>query len=259
MATATELEEYLAEIRREVCSHCVEKPPGGPPCAPLGKVCGIELHLPQLIESIHKVHSPFIGPYLDHNRAEVCSKCAFLHSSVCPCPMDYLAVLLAEAVETVDARRPRPDDLRQLAEQPGEGATVAEAYEAASGRWSGCDWPTEFGLTGLNLENETPQAARARAEELAGSPAGKDWAAASQWLGCVERYAAQAEARAAAAIKAAAAGEWGEALDNAEWAWSLEFITGRPFRRAGPLTWQAFRDAMKKGYLAHTARKPLNW
>jgi hypothetical protein len=27
-----------------------------------------------------------------------------LHSSICPCPMDYLAVLLVQAVENVDAR-----------------------------------------------------------------------------------------------------------------------------------------------------------
>ena len=105
MVTEAETSEYLDEIRREVCSRCVERPPGGPPCAPLGKDCGIELHLPELIESIRQVHSPGIAPYLDHNRAGICSHCAFLHSSICPCPMDYLSVLLVEAVETVDQRR----------------------------------------------------------------------------------------------------------------------------------------------------------
>lgn len=43
-------EEYLAEIRAEVCNCCIEKPPGGPPCLPLGKRCGIERHLPQIVE-----------------------------------------------------------------------------------------------------------------------------------------------------------------------------------------------------------------
>jgi len=96
--------EYLDEIRKQVCSRCVERPPGGPPCLPLGKQCGVELHLPQIIESIRRVHSPMLQPYLDRNRCEVCQKCAHLHSSICPCPMDYLAELLVEAVETVDER-----------------------------------------------------------------------------------------------------------------------------------------------------------
>src|ERR1700694_3609911 len=88
MVADTELTEYLDEIRAHVCSRCVERPPGGPPCAPLGKDCGIEMYLPQLVDSIHAVQSQRIDPYLAHNRMEICSHCAFLHSSICPCPMD---------------------------------------------------------------------------------------------------------------------------------------------------------------------------
>lgn len=102
---AAALAEYLDEIRSYVCSRCVERPPGGPPCAPLGKQCGIELHLPELINAIRAVDSPGIGPYLAHNRQTICTTCPHLHSSICPCPMDYLAVLLVEAVESVDERR----------------------------------------------------------------------------------------------------------------------------------------------------------
>ena len=105
MVEETELADYLDEIRREVCSRCVERPPGGPPCAPLGKECGIELHLPELIDAVHKVRSDSIVPYLLNNRHKICEQCALLHSSVCPCPMDYLSVLLVEAVEAVDRRR----------------------------------------------------------------------------------------------------------------------------------------------------------
>src|SRR5476649_1823904 len=105
MVTQVALDEYLAEIRDEVCSRCVERPPGGPPCVPLGKVCGVELHLEDLIDSIHQVRSNRIQPYLDHNRHGICENCAFLHSSVCPCPMDSLALLVVQAVETVDERR----------------------------------------------------------------------------------------------------------------------------------------------------------
>jgi hypothetical protein len=105
MLTEAELSEYLDEIRRQVCSRCIERPPGGPPCAPLGKQCGVEVHLPQLIEAIHEVRSGLIEPYLGNNRRKICEHCAALHSDLCPCPMDYLAVLVVQAVETVDKRR----------------------------------------------------------------------------------------------------------------------------------------------------------
>jgi hypothetical protein len=99
-----ELQEYLDEIRAQVCSRCVERPPGGPPCAPLGKQCGIELHLPELLNSIRSVKSDRIAPYLESDRKHVCEQCLFHESSICPCPMDYLAVLLVQAVETVADR-----------------------------------------------------------------------------------------------------------------------------------------------------------
>lgn len=94
--------EYLAAIRDYVCSRCVERPAGGPPCLPLGKVCGIELHLPELLDSIHRCSSPRINLYLDETRKSVCSTCPHHGGEQCPCPMDTLAVLLVEAVEEVD-------------------------------------------------------------------------------------------------------------------------------------------------------------
>jgi hypothetical protein len=105
MGTQAELGEYLDEIRREVCSRCIEQPPGGPPCAPLGKQCGVEMHLPQLIDAVREVRSACIEPYLCNNRQKICEHCTYLHSSICPCPMDYLSVLLVGAVETVEQRR----------------------------------------------------------------------------------------------------------------------------------------------------------
>jgi ribosomal protein L40E len=104
MLTEPEIQEYLDEIRKQVCSRCVERPPGGPPCAPLGKECGIETHLQQLIEAIHEVKSWSIKPYLDHNQEKICRHCELLNTDVCPCPLHYLAVLIVEAVETVDER-----------------------------------------------------------------------------------------------------------------------------------------------------------
>lgn len=104
MNAAPEMTEYLEEIRKEVCSRCVERPPGGPPCAPLGKVCGIELHLPEIVRAIREVQSGWLEDYLENDRAKVCSHCPHRHTDICPCPMDYLGALLVEAVEAVDRR-----------------------------------------------------------------------------------------------------------------------------------------------------------
>jgi hypothetical protein len=105
MLTETELAEYMREIRREVCSYCIEHPPGGPPCAPRGKWCGIEFYLPELIEAIHEVRSEWILPYMLNNRRRVCEHCPRGGSDWCPCPVDSLAPLLVGAVKAVDERR----------------------------------------------------------------------------------------------------------------------------------------------------------
>jgi hypothetical protein len=63
------------------------------------------MHLPQIVDAIHEVRSDWIEPYLEKNRERICETCAFWGSDICPCPMDYLAVLLVQAVETVDKRR----------------------------------------------------------------------------------------------------------------------------------------------------------
>lgn len=105
MSAATDYEEYMAEIRQQVCSHCIERLPGGPPCEPLGKRCGIELHLPQLIDVVHGVHSVKIDPYQDNFHDQICTFCANKPTSQCPCPLDYLLTLAVRAIETVDQRR----------------------------------------------------------------------------------------------------------------------------------------------------------
>jgi hypothetical protein len=71
----------------------------------LGKNCGVELHLHELINSIHDIKSGSIAPYLEHNHQKICRFCDFLLTDICPCPLRYLAVLIAEAVEAVDERR----------------------------------------------------------------------------------------------------------------------------------------------------------
>lgn len=111
--------DYLTAIRDYVCSRCVERPAGGPPCLPLGKVCGVELHLPELIDAIHRCNSPYIGPYLAETHETICERCAYHGGDQCPCPMDTLALLLVEAVEEVDRQFAARNFERELEETGG--------------------------------------------------------------------------------------------------------------------------------------------
>jgi hypothetical protein len=104
MYTDGELVEYLAEIRENVCSRCIERPPGGPPCAPLGKRCGIELHLPEIVKIVQAGESARIDPYIERLHSDICAHCPNQPTSQCPCPLEYLLLLTVEAVETVDRR-----------------------------------------------------------------------------------------------------------------------------------------------------------
>ena len=102
MVTQVMLDEYLTELRNRVCSRCIERPPGGPPCEPLGKRCGIETHLEELVALAHASSSSCIDPYATHLHDDVCAVCALRTTRHCPCPLDYLLPLAIEAVEAVD-------------------------------------------------------------------------------------------------------------------------------------------------------------
>lgn len=249
MITEAEREEYLAEIRRQVCSQCKERPPGGPPCAPLGKPCGVELYLPELIEAIHEVQGELIEPYRQSKQRLVCSRCAYLNSDACPCPMDYWFVPILHAVEMVDQRRQHHARGHQLvAALPAQGhpdlTAVARAYEEAVGTWTGCDWTTRFGNNDLDLNGWTAAEAESMAVESTDPEEVEDWTAAAAWLVQIEKNAGQAEAQAALAVAAANAEEWTEALEHARRALLLEFASGRPLWNSGPLTWQGLWNAI---------------
>jgi hypothetical protein len=58
-----------------------------------------------LLAAIHEVESDSIEPYLDNIHRRVCSSCERSGSEECPCPLDYLLVLLVQAIEGVDQRK----------------------------------------------------------------------------------------------------------------------------------------------------------
>jgi hypothetical protein len=99
------LNEYADALRAGVCSHCIERLPNGPPCGPLGKGCGIELHLAELVTMCHNTDSRLIDPYIELLHEAICPTCALRHSDDCPCPLDYLLQLAIEAIESTEALR----------------------------------------------------------------------------------------------------------------------------------------------------------
>lgn len=104
MYEGTDLQDYMAEIREQVCSHCIERPPGGPPCQPLGKRCGVEVNLRELVQAVHQEHSNWMEPYIKRFHEDVCAHCLNRPTSQCPCALDYLLLLAVEAIEAVDER-----------------------------------------------------------------------------------------------------------------------------------------------------------
>jgi len=104
MCKLLEFDSYMTAIREEVCSRCIERLLAAPPCEPMGKNCGIELHLPKLVEICHTTDSCLIDPYVDRFHEEICAACDVRPTRQCPCPLDYLLPLAIEAVEAVDKR-----------------------------------------------------------------------------------------------------------------------------------------------------------
>src|SRR5262249_10858215 len=82
---------------------------------------------------------------------------------------------------------------------------ILRMFLSGKGQWSGCDWPTQFGATGLNLCALTAAQALLMARATAGVESA-DWRAAAQWLAEVETAARQAEASASQAALLAAEG-----------------------------------------------------
>ena len=72
-----------------------------------------------------------------------------------------------------------------------------------------------------------------------------DWREAAVWLARVERFAGEAERDGAAAMTAARAGDWEEAVRRAEHAAALEFATGRQLWRRPSHTWQDLQLALE--------------
>jgi hypothetical protein len=107
MDTENELDEYRTALREEVCGRCIARLPNAPPCGPLGKGCGIERHLPALVELCRSTDSALMDPYIEKLHDTICCDCEYRDKPSCPCPLNYLLQLAVETVEKVQRRRAR--------------------------------------------------------------------------------------------------------------------------------------------------------
>jgi hypothetical protein len=115
---------------------------------------------------------------------------------------------------------------------------IVSALAAASGKWTGCDWSTQFGRSRLDLRDLHSSQATLMAQATAGGEAA-DWRDAVTWLKRVEQDASQAESEAQSAARLARSGKLRDALQCADRACAIEA------RYRKPLTWRPLRDAME--------------
>jgi hypothetical protein len=99
---------------------------------------------------------------------------------------------------------------------PNTLEAVRRAYLRAHGTWTGCDWPTSFGDTGLDLNGMTSHQALLMARATAGVEAA-DWREAVHWLRLVETDAEAAEVAGRQAADEAVRGNL-QAATRAAWA-----------------------------------------
>ena len=112
------------------------------------------------------------------------------------------------------------------------------AFDRGRGAWTGCDWPTSFGDTGLDLNGMTSHQALLMARATAGLEAA-DWREAVQWLRLVETDAEAAEEAARSAVDAVARGELAAARRDAQSACDLEA------RYHPRLVWADLKEALE--------------
>jgi hypothetical protein len=125
---------------------------------------------------------------------------------------------------------------------------VVGAFSQARGRWEGCDWPTEFGKTGLTLDGLTASQALLVSRATAGSEA-EDWRAAVAWLTHIEQEAREAREEASRAVDLTKSGKLQEALAHAQRACTIEA------RHHSRLVWQPLREAIDAALTAASGRR----
>lgn len=120
---------------------------------------------------------------------------------------------------------------------------IRSAYRNAAAIWNGCDWPTQWGRSRLNLQGMSSSQATILARATAGTERA-NWRLAANWLRQVEETAREARKEAEQAVELTESGQFESALVHARRAVALE-ATCRP-----PVVWRLFADSVESAILA---------
>jgi hypothetical protein len=115
---------------------------------------------------------------------------------------------------------------------------IEDRHRQASGKWTGCDWPTRFGITGVNLNGLWASQALLLARATSGRER-SDWYAAADWLTRIEQDAREAEQEAGRAVALSRSGKLQDALARAKIACIVEA------KHHASLVWQPLREAIE--------------
>lgn len=117
---------------------------------------------------------------------------------------------------------------------------IERAYRQATGQWTGCDWPSEFDINGLNLNGLKSSQALLLVRATSGSER-EAWRAAVSWLAHIEQKAREAEEEASQAVTMARSSKLQEAFAHAQRACTIEA------KYHARLVWQPLREAIEAG------------
>lgn len=116
---------------------------------------------------------------------------------------------------------------------------IVSAFVCSHGRWKGCYWPTQFGMSGLNLNGLNSSQAQLMARSTAGAERA-EWKAAMRWLEQVELDAREAEEEACLAADLAIFGQFQRAVEHIGRACALEA------RYKNESVWQPLRNVIEE-------------
>ncbi len=129
-------------------------------------------------------------------------------------------------------------------------AAISAALATGSGKWTGCDWPTQFGRSRLDLNGLRPSQALLMERATAGNEAAI-WRDAVVWLRQVGEDAQLAEIEAQAAACLARSGRLSEALERIQRACAIEA------RYHTSLVWQPLCTAIEAAAYEGNGKKAL--
>ena len=97
-----------AALRNTVCAVCLDRKDDGSCALSGGRTCGLEAHLPRILEVVQTVHSSRMDEYVEAIRQRVCAVCEQDAQGVCraredgECALDAYLPLVVDALEEAE-------------------------------------------------------------------------------------------------------------------------------------------------------------